>query len=188
MSMLSQNAAEPITSMDVERRDPGWGSVRGGKRSERSCLMESPMWPVFVIEGFELAQRVQKVVLVPDQHPVQQLAPAGLDPSLHDRIHARYPGSALKDAESSIDQHGIEGRGELGVSVPYQEPGGAAGLLKVHNEVATWVTHCPVGCAVTPRIRTRRVACSMTARTYMPLDLHGWNFGRRSHTAELFSD
>ncbi|GAA3572893.1 hypothetical protein GCM10022419_062230 [Nonomuraea rosea] len=130
MSILSQNAAESITSMDDECRDPGWGGVRGGKRSERSCLMESPLRPVFVIEGFELAQRVQKVVLVPDQRPVQQFAPTGLDPSLHDRIHARYPDSALNDADSSIDQHGIEGRGERGVSVPYQEPGSAAGLLQ----------------------------------------------------------
>ncbi len=134
MSILSQNAAESITSMDVERRDPGSGSVRGGKRSERSCLVESPMRPVFVIEGFELAQRVQKVVLVPDQRSVQQFAPAGLDPALHDRIHARYPDSALNDADSSIDQHGIEGRGEFGVSVPYQEPGGAAVYrFKIHR-------------------------------------------------------
>ena len=27
---------------------------------------------------------------------------------------------------------------------------------------ACWVSHAPVGCAVTPRMWTRRVACSMT--------------------------
>jgi len=32
---------------------------------------------------------------------------------------------------------------------------------------AVWVTQAAVGCAVTPRIRIRRVACSMTARTYI---------------------
>jgi len=32
---------------------------------------------------------------------------------------------------------------------------------------ATWVTQAAVGCAVAPRIHTRRVACSMTARTYI---------------------
>jgi hypothetical protein len=127
MPILLQDAPKSITSMDVERRDLGWGGVRGGKRSERSCLVESAMRPVLVVEGFELAQSVQKVVLVPDQRPVQQFASAGLDPSLHDRIHARYPDSALNDADSGIDQHGVEGRGELGVSVPYQEPGGAGG-------------------------------------------------------------
>lgn len=37
------------------------------------------MRPVFVIEGLELAQHIQKVALVPDQGSVQQLAPAGLD-------------------------------------------------------------------------------------------------------------
>jgi hypothetical protein len=30
-----------------------------------------------------------------------------------------------------------------------------------------WVTHAAIGWAVAPRIRTRRVACSMTARTYI---------------------
>jgi hypothetical protein len=30
---------------------------------------------------------------------------------------------------------------------------------------ACWAVHCPVGCKVTPRMRTRRVACSITART-----------------------
>jgi predicted CoA-binding protein len=31
---------------------------------------------------------------------------------------------------------------------------------------AAWVTQAVVGCAVAPRTRMRRVACSMTARTY----------------------
>jgi hypothetical protein len=90
MPILLQDAPKSITSMDVERRDLGWGGVGIGKRSERSCLAESPMRPVFVVEGFELAQRVQKVVLVPDQRPVQQFAPAGLDPALHDGVPLEY--------------------------------------------------------------------------------------------------
>ncbi|WP_433441300.1 hypothetical protein [Nonomuraea sp. CA-141351] len=80
-------------------------------------------------------------MLVPDQRPVQQFAPAGPDPPLHDRIHPRYPDAALNDADASIDQHGVEGRGELGVPVPYQEPGGAAGVLQIHDKVATSLGH-----------------------------------------------
>ncbi len=36
---------------------------------------------------------------------------------------------------------------------------------------ACWAVHCPVGCRVTPRTRTRRVPCSITARTqaWVPL-------------------
>ncbi|ADI04287.1 hypothetical protein SBI_01166 [Streptomyces bingchenggensis BCW-1] len=31
---------------------------------------------------------------------------------------------------------------------------------------ASWVTHAAVGWAVAPRMRMRRLVCSMTARTY----------------------
>jgi hypothetical protein len=41
---------------------------------------------VFVVERFELAQCVPQVGLVPDQGAVQELAPAGLHPPLHDRV------------------------------------------------------------------------------------------------------
>ncbi|MEO3876569.1 hypothetical protein ABGB18_48105, partial [Nonomuraea sp. B12E4] len=44
----------------------------------------------------------------------------------YDRIHSGYPDTALNDADSGIDQRGVEGCGELGVLVLYQEPGGAA--------------------------------------------------------------
>jgi hypothetical protein len=33
--------------------------------------------------------------------------------------------------------------------------------------LAAWVTHAALGCAVAPRMRMRRLACSMTARTYI---------------------
>jgi hypothetical protein len=54
--------------------------------------------PVFVVEGLELAQRVQKVVFVPDQGLVQQFAPAGLDPAFNGGVHPWYPDPAVDDA------------------------------------------------------------------------------------------
>jgi hypothetical protein len=41
------------------------------------------MRPVGVVEQLELAQGAQQVPLVPDQGPIEQLAAAGLHPSLH---------------------------------------------------------------------------------------------------------
>ena len=64
-------------------------------------------------------------------------------------------------------EHGVEGGGELGVAVPDEEPEAPAGVVEVHERLrACWVSQAPVGWAVTPRMCTRRVACSMTKKTY----------------------
>ncbi|WP_246147723.1 hypothetical protein [Nonomuraea turkmeniaca] len=91
---------------------------------------------MFVVERLEFTQRLEKVLLVPDQGPIQQLTTTGLNPPLHNRIHPRYPDTAPDDADSSIDQHSVEGRGELGIPVTYQEPGHATGFLQLHDEIA----------------------------------------------------
>jgi hypothetical protein len=48
-------------------------------------------------ELLELAQGMAQVPLVPDQDPVQELAPAGLYPLLHDRVHSRHLNAAEHD-------------------------------------------------------------------------------------------
>jgi hypothetical protein len=45
-------------------------------------LPQGSVWAVPVVEGFELAERVQEVPLVPDQRTVEELVPAGLYPAL----------------------------------------------------------------------------------------------------------
>ncbi len=55
MVILPEDTSKSITSADVERCDQSRAAVGIGKRSKRSCLPESPVWPVFVIEGLELA-------------------------------------------------------------------------------------------------------------------------------------
>jgi hypothetical protein len=93
------------------------------------------MRPVGVVELLELAQCVQQVPLVPDQGPVEQLAPAGLHPSLHDRVHSRHLNTAEHCFDPGVLEHGVEQAGELAVAVPDQEPRPAAGILQVHDEV-----------------------------------------------------
>lgn len=41
-----------------------------------------------------------------------------------------------------------------------------ASVRSVARLRAAWLAQAAVGCAVVPRVRTRRVACSMTARMY----------------------
>ena len=56
-----------------------------------------------------------------------------------------------------------EGGGELGVAIADEEPEPLAGVVEVHGQVAgLLVSQEPVGWAVTPRMWTRPVACSMT--------------------------
>jgi hypothetical protein len=60
---------------------------------------------------------------------------------------------------------GVEGRGEPGVAIADEEPEPPAGIVEVHGEVAGQLGQPGAGrCAVTPRMCTRRVACSMTNR------------------------
>jgi hypothetical protein len=57
-----------------------------GQRAERRGLFQGAVWPVGVVEVLVLAQDGHQVALVPDQGPVQQLAPAAADPAFHDRV------------------------------------------------------------------------------------------------------
>jgi hypothetical protein len=88
-----------------------------------------------VPELLELAQSVQQVPLVPDQGPVEQLAAAGLRPSLHECVHSRHLDSAEHDLDAGILEHGVEQAGELAVAIPDQESRLAPGILKIHDEV-----------------------------------------------------
>src|SRR5882724_5608744 len=64
-------------------------------------------------------------------------------------------------------EHGVETGGELRVPVADQEPERPNPLPPSWSRLRACCTvHCPVGFALTPRICTRRVATSITNRTY----------------------
>jgi hypothetical protein len=48
--------------------------------------------PVGVVEVLVLAQRVEQVLLVPDQRSLEKLTAAAVNPALHDRVHVRPEG------------------------------------------------------------------------------------------------
>jgi len=166
ISVLVENAAEVIGSSDVE----AGCLVRIGDRRrqgvQRAGVRDALVGPVGVVELFELAQGMEQVPLVPDQGAVQQLAPTGLHPPLHDRS---FSASGLPSARPRSPRRPGRRRTERGLAVPVpdQEPCPAAGVLEVHDEVLRrCATQAAVGCAVAPTTRIRRVACSITAKTY----------------------
>jgi hypothetical protein len=62
--------------------------------------VECPVGPVFVVEGFILAKRVQKMGLVDDQGPVEEFGSARAHPPLHDCVHPRHSDSGLDDGDA----------------------------------------------------------------------------------------
>ncbi|MFF4752226.1 hypothetical protein ACWD5R_39130 [Streptomyces sp. NPDC002514] len=57
---------------------------------------------MYVVVLLELAERAVEVVLVPDQGPVGEFVAAGLDPALHDGVHAWHPGAGEDDLEDVL--------------------------------------------------------------------------------------
>ena len=86
----------------------------------------------------------------------------GADEAFGDGVGPRRSYRRLDDPDVGRGEYGVEGRDELGVTVADQEPEATAGVIQIQRLRACWVSHAPVGRVVTPRMCTRRVACSMT--------------------------
>jgi hypothetical protein len=105
--------------------------------------------------------------LVPDQGAVEQFVPAALDPALHDRVHRRDLNAAEYDADPGIGKDCVEQHRYLpSRSRMRKRARQPASCRSIGRLRMAWVTQAAVGWPVAPRMRMRRVACSMTARTY----------------------
>src|SRR5436309_2223139 len=92
MVVLVQDAAESISSSDVQPGELAGVGDRFGQWFERPGVGDALVGTVLVVERLEFAQRVQQMPLVPDQCSVQQLAAAGPYPPLDDRVHPGVSG------------------------------------------------------------------------------------------------
>src|SRR3954470_19048053 len=105
--------------------------------------------------------------LVVDEHAVEQLVPAGLDPSFDQGFHLRYTDGAGTTLMPTSVRMASNRPGYLPsrsrIRYFTRQPASSTSITRFGT---AWVTRAVVGCAVAPRTRTRRVACSMTARTY----------------------
>src|ERR1019366_1195678 len=119
--------------------------------------------PVLVMVGLVVAQDPPQMVQVPDGGAVQELAAASPDPALGDRVHPGRPHVAQHGPDASAGEDAavkLEPRSRI-MNVTRS----ACSLRSMSRLRACWAVHSPVGCRVTPRMRMRRVACSITART-----------------------
>ena len=132
-----------------------------------SGVREALAGPVAVVEAFEVVERMQQMLLVPDQGSVEEFAAAGPDPAFHDRVRAGCLDATEHDLDARIGEHGVEQRGDLAVPVADVVPGGGSDVIEAMTRFrAACATREAVGWAVAPTIRIRRVACSITA-TYI---------------------
>ena len=153
------------------RRSCRWicrlGCCAPGERSWGSGLSEGAVRPVIVVVAFELVQHGSGVSFIDDQDSVEEFAADGADEALGDRVRPRCPHRRLDDAGVEGGEDGVEGGGELGVAVADEEPEARPASSRSMSRLrACWVSQAAVGWAVTPRMCTRRVACSMTKNTY----------------------
>jgi hypothetical protein len=105
--------------------------------------------------------------LVPNEGAVEEFASAAADPAFRDRVHARYTDTGEDDLDACVGEDGVEQGGELSIPVVWirnraELPASSRSMTRF---LAAWVTQEAVGCAVAPRTRIRRLACSITAST-----------------------
>jgi hypothetical protein len=77
-----------------------------------------------------------QVPLVVDQHPIGALASYGAYPPLGIAVRPWRPRRSLDHFDALVGEDLIEGAGELGVTIPDEEPEHPDPVPKVHDEVA----------------------------------------------------
>src|ERR1035441_8240003 len=139
---------------------------RFGQRLQRRGAVQGAVRPMLVVVDLVVAQDPPQMVLVPDQGAVQELAAASPDPAFGDPVHAGRPHVAQHGPDPGAGQDRVERGGEVRSPVADHELLRSACPQRSMSRLRScWAVHSPVGCRVTPRMRMRRVACSITAST-----------------------
>src|SRR4051794_36797842 len=110
-----------------------------------------------------LLQHDRQVAWSGDQQVVEAFAAQGADEAFGDRVRAPCSDWGAEDADVGAGEHGVDGGGELGISVADQELELLA-VAEVHEQVAGLLRRPSAGGAVIPVRWTRRRSCSITMR------------------------
>ena len=114
-----------------------------------------------------VVQHPRNVASADDEQSVQTLSAQAAEPALHDRVRPGRPHRGAEDPDALRAEHLVDGCGELRVPVPDEEAQRGRPVVNLLMRLrACWVTHSPVGCAVTPATCTIRVCSSMKTSTY----------------------
>jgi hypothetical protein len=76
------------------------------------------------------------VAAVQDEDLVEDFAADAADEPFGDRVRSRSTDRDLDDVGADRREHGVEGRDELGVAIPDEEPDPGAGVLEIGHQVA----------------------------------------------------
>jgi hypothetical protein len=82
-----------------------------------------------------LAQDPPQMCLIPDEGPVEKLAPASADPAFSDRVHPRRPDVAEHGPDACIGENGVECGGVVRAAVADHELDPVRLLAEVHRQV-----------------------------------------------------
>ena len=154
-------AAGSSDSEGVEIGDVRW------QRLERGGPGQARVRPVAVVVELVNVQDLAEMFVVPDQGAVQEFPADRADPELHDRVYARGPHAAQHGADAGIGQDSVEGGKKVGAAVANQELHRSCDAAEVHDHVSGHLRGPLAGrMEHAARLWIRRVACSMTTRTW----------------------
>ncbi len=118
LGILVDQSAEDRSSFDS-----GVGRVDGFRwRSDGRPLIKRSMWTMSVEMTGVLVENGGQVMLTDDEHSVGALAANAADPALGHRVRPRCPRRRLDHLDALGGEYGVEGGGELGITVAQQEP------------------------------------------------------------------
>jgi hypothetical protein len=89
-----------------------------------------------------LGDHLPQVVLVDDQHPVEQLAAQGADHPLADSVRPGCLRRAGENPGARCREHGVEGGSQLPGAIPDQELDRSRAVAEIHQEAARCL-RCP---------------------------------------------
>ena len=108
---------------------------RFGERFQRRSRVQRPVGPVLIVMGLVLTQDPPQMVLIPDEGPVEELAPASADPAFGYCVHARRPAVTEHGPDSGIGEDGVECGSEVRAAVADHELDPLRLLAEVHQQV-----------------------------------------------------
>lgn len=173
MLILVEGAAESRSPSYVQMGDPVRVLDRSGQRVERAGIRKTLVRPVLVIERLEprRAHRRWRWFQINVRSSSSRLQVCTHRSMIEFMRGIRTPLSTTSIPASLSTSS--NGRGNFPsrslIRWRARQPASSRSMTRFF---AAWTTQDAVGCAVAPRIRIRRLACSITANTYKRAPLH----------------
>ena len=119
----------------------GFGGRLRGKGPQQRDLAAQPILLLEVVLQYH-----REVALSGDQELVEAFPAQRADEAFGDRVRPGCPNRGADDGDVGVGEHGVEGGGELGVSIAIKNRNWVACSPRSMSRLrACWVTQAPVG-------------------------------------------